>query len=349
MSNLPKYNGEGVYNFMRIHNYTSVEQLYLDYNNLKEPPKCIYCGEKCKFISFLCGYENFCNGLKHKNEFNKIGKETLKIKRQNYDNFIINNIDFYKNITFPFIDIYDNKEVKTLTDFKRKSFSKLSMFNEAKKCKICGNDFIINKFFKYTLKEHCNNKKCCLKFYTLKNQKDKNFYEEYLKFKDKISYENFKYCKKYKTDLEKFIEVYEKYNLETAKLFAQRNLIFYKNYILKRSGKNKNFSFLQNNIIEDDMKSICKNCGNEYIKFDKIISNNEIEYKKIGAEYSCSYECYKKCIKFYKSINSKEKYLKQSKSMKEKIKNGLFTPPVTNSWSSNKTKLIFDNILFRSS
>ena len=81
--------------------------------------------------------------------------------------------------------------------------------------------------------------------------------------------------------------------------------------------------------------------GDDVVCRDDIINEDE---------FSCgNKECYYKSIKFYERDPSISE--KQSIKMKEKIKNGEWTPKVTNSWFNRKNSDLYktDNISFRSS
>lgn len=328
-----------VYNFLRKYklSFSSLE-LYMKIYNLNEIPKCEFCGKDCKFISLSKGFAKNCRS---KDCVRKLFlKNNSELKRENrieYDNFVKDNLDFYKNVQFPFIDIYDNKEVRSQSQFSLKSASSLEIFNENKKCIFCKRDYIFNKF-KY-------NKCFCKSCYKGHNYKFLDLYKDYSEINFKIFKLNLK-NKRFSN--EELLGLSKKYNNEQLYLLITGNAIIFNDYFLKRKYSNDNFRFLYNNIIENDMISTCKCCGKKYVKYDKIVKNDgSLEKIKIGAEFSCgSKECYWKCVSLYEC--SEEKRLKQSRCLKEKIRKGEFTPCVTNSWAQSK-KFELDEICFRSS
>ena len=103
----------------------SPKELYNKIFGITEIEKCKYCGNELKFLSLSKGYGINCGSKecirKSFLEGNSIGK--LNNKKE-YDNFIINHLDLYKNMKFPFKDPYDGEMVKNINLFRIKSFSK---------------------------------------------------------------------------------------------------------------------------------------------------------------------------------------------------------------------------------
>ena len=207
-----------------------------------------------------------------------------------------------------------------------------------------------------------------IKYYNFKNAED--FYLQYYKTEapkclycdNKAKFKSFKEgyfysCNynKHKNELsflsiEKLIEYSEKYDENTLKDFCIGNAIIINDTLLTRKQNNYNFSYLRNNIILDEMLEKCKNCNEEYIKYDFVYDEKEQKMIKIkiGADFSCGkLECYRNCVTFYN--HSEESKIKQSKTMKSKIKNGDFTPQITNSWTHHNNKFVYNHINFRSS
>lgn len=315
----------------------SSKEFYNKIFGISEIAKCEYCGKELKFLSISKGYALNCGSKvcirKTFLKENSIGKLN---KKKKYDNFILNNLEYYKNVKFPFIDPYDRKLVENVKQFRIKSFSKLNIFDEIKKCLFCKTDYTFNIFNKNVeICEHC-----------IKG-KYKKFIEQYKPFSE-IDFEIFKLnLKKKKFSNVELLKLSKEYSKEQLYKLIQGNAIIYNNHFLERKNSKDNFRFIYNNIVEDDMKAICKNCGKEYIKFDKVIKNGKLSLVQCGANYSCGEkQCYYNCIKYYDT--PKEQREKQSLMIKEKIKNGSFCPNVTNSWTHSR-KFEIDGIKFRSS
>lgn len=317
----------------------SEEQEYLKIHNLKEVPKCSFCENKCKFISFRKGYLDHCGSKECRR---KVLMRSFERKRENslkYDEFVKQHLDFYKNVTIPFKDIYDGQIVKTHKQFVIRSGSNLHVLDEERTCVLCGKTYIYNKFLNN--KPVCNSHTCI----SLYHQK---YFNEYIKYKDKIPLDIFTL----NWNLQKFTNdevanLCNTYSKNIVRKFIMSNAIIYDGKLLLRACSKDPFSFLYNNIIENDMINTCKTCGKTYIRYDKIIKNGKLEYKKIGGDFSCrNKDCYYKCIHLYE--RSEEDLQKQSDMMKKKIKNGEFTPVITNSWTNNTQKLDYDGLKFRS-
>lgn len=122
---------------------------------------------------------------------------------------------------------------------------------------------------------------------------------------------------------------------------------------------NKEFSIYLFDLDKNFLKCKNKYCNNErtYVKF-------LLDCKKY--EYGFKHFCSKKCLYKYRSYNqigenntshnmTKEQkdnsYKKLSNTIKRKIKDGTWTPNITNSWAGSKIKLIIENkeISYRSS
>lgn len=325
----------GGYNYLKKYKINSLEDFYLKSKNLKEPPKCLFCEKKAKFKNFKEGYLKTCSYKNHKNERIKLGLENKENKNEKFTYYVSQNLEKYKNIVFPYFEEFFNSTI-TEKSFKSRITNK-SILEYEENCPYCESIIKSNIFNK----KECRNNLC---------EKYRNSI-----FEDILSFQEFREMRNYLKDksledIKKIINTYRSLDNKNRKLFLQNNLMFYENKILTRKQQNHDFSFLKNNIIENDMKNICKSCGKEYVKYDKIIKNNKIEIKQIGAEFSCgNKECYYKSIKFYDRDPSILE--KQSINLKEKIKNGEWTPRVTNSWFNRKNSDIYkvDNISFRSS
>ena len=325
----------GGYNYLKKYKINSIEDFYLKSKNLKEPPKCAFCEEKAKFKDYKDGYLKTCSYKNHKNERIKLGIKNKENKNEKFTSYVSQNLEKYKNIVFPYFEEFFNQAM-TEKSFKSRITDK-SVLEYEEKCSYCDSILKSNIF----VKKDCENYIC--------GKYRNSVFKEILSFQDFREMRSFLKDKSLE-DIKKIINTYRSLDNKNRKLFLQNNLIFYENKILTRKQQNHDFSFLKNNIIENDMKNVCIGCGKEYIKYDKIIKNNKIEIKQIGAEFSCgNKECYYKSIKFYDKDPSILE--KQSIKMKEKIKNGEWTPKVTNSWFNRKNSDLYktDNISFRSS
>lgn len=316
------------------------EELYLRINGLKEPPKCIFCGSNCKFISLFKGYKTHCNSTDCKRI---VLEKSFGIREENtrkYDEFISEHKDFYNNVEFPFTDIcevFSTKVVKNLDHFKHRSFSGLRCLDEVRECIFCKKPFVYNRFYNNNLR--CNSKSCRQSSYN----KLIDEYKSYSEIPIKIFVKNKKYNLLSNDEL---LRLFKKYDLEKLDDFIKGKCIEFNGYVLKRTCITNKFSYIKNGIIEDDMMATCKCCGKKYVKFDKQLFDGKLETVRIGAEYSCgSKECYYKCAHYYPCSDEERK--RQSDRLKLKIKNGEFKPNVTNSWCHSRVSV--GQYAFRSS
>ena len=65
LKDLPEYNGiMKTVNYLRWHGYKygifTPKDMYDRLHDIREPPKCVYCGKACRFISFSKGYSKHC-------------------------------------------------------------------------------------------------------------------------------------------------------------------------------------------------------------------------------------------------------------------------------------------------
>ena len=106
-------------------------QLYMKIHGIKEVPKCKFCNKNCKYISLTKGFLRQCgdNDCKHK-LFIENNKNIKEEHRLMYDNYLKDNLEFYRNVTIPFIDPYDNCIVKNHKQYCLKSASSLNILTE---------------------------------------------------------------------------------------------------------------------------------------------------------------------------------------------------------------------------
>ena len=139
------------FNFLRKYRLKMTpEELYIRVYGILEPPKCKFCSKPCQFISFQRGFKEHCNSEQCKP---KILENSFVVKNNNrklYDEFLVAHKDFYNSITIPFVDIcnvYENHNVKSLRQFRERSFSSLECLNEEHECIFCKQKFVFNKLY----------------------------------------------------------------------------------------------------------------------------------------------------------------------------------------------------------
>lgn len=344
-----------VNNYVRKYGFKDKQEFYNFYYDI-ETPKCS-CGQNRKFISFPKGYHDFCSSDKHKEEIIKLSHErhyqTMLKGLENidgYDEFIKEHLDEYTTLqkNSHFVDPFDGKNVSDFAQIVRKSKSSLSLFDEIKTCLFCGEDYKFNPII-YN-KNHCKNKSCIL--LNANNSKLHSFLErsgiyfsEFSGFSNSLKRHILK-------NLEKFEMLSNKYGMRNQILLIRgvacefEGLILYKLEYQRRS----HFSMLQNSMTEYLDYNNCVICDKKYLRNDFIYDSQIKTLTPIerGAKYTCSLECYDKIRGNTKLFPNHDKARKkQSKLMKEKIKNGEFTPCVTNSWA--RSRIVVDGIPFRSS
>lgn len=339
---IPQYDKNmGVHNYLKKYNFkkSDLPKIYMKLNNC-EIKKCLYCGKDCKFISLTVGFSGHCGSKECAKKYAKYrNNEHKKEQAKLFDNFILENKEFYNSVTFPFKDIYKDRVIKNIKQFKLLSYSSLKVLDFESKCPICGGVIINNKFLNVG-RNKCLNWKC-VSFNSFFRRKLID--EDFIKYKNDIDYNTIKLCKKNNVDLEFVKELKDKGLQRKA---ALKNIIKYENYTLFRNQSKDKFSFIRNNIITEDMLNTCSVCNKEYIKYDKIVENNVLKTIKYGAEYTCSRKCYNDILKQGKFVTLDGRK-KQSNTIKNKIAKGEFTPCITNSWT--KTRIYYNNMKFRSS
>ena len=315
----------------------SSQEIYNKIFKITNIPKCKYCGNVCTFKSLSKGYKDHCDSNTCKKKYfleqNNKGKQN---NRKLYDCFVLNHIEFYTNITFPFVDIYDNKIVESERQFNSKSFKGLHIFDETHICLFCKQKYTFNKFLNNKLV--CNSHSC-------RNKKYQKFIQEYKQCSE-IPFKLYVLNKKYNTlTNDELFNIVTKFGFEKAKHVILNTAIIYKSYYIVKT--NNKYSFVKNNIIENDMLATCKSCGKQYVKYDKIVKNDEIIKVQIGAMYSCgTMKCYRNCLRLYEYTEATRK--KQSNTLKNKILFEGYTPKSVNSRTHNR-EFTCDNIKFRSS
>lgn len=331
---------------VRKHNNKLAKTIFPYKNEHGIIPECEFCNNPCSFGSiFTKNFLTHCNkGICAKRAV-KRGLFTKIAKRIKYDMFINQHKEFYKNVTIPFddiCDIFDNNKITNLKKFKSRSYSLLECLNEKKTCIYCKQEYIFNKFNNNI--DRCNSLSC-------RSINKLKYHDEYINYQE-IPFNLFLLNKKRKTFSNDMLrDLYKNYSQEIIIGMIKNHIILYNGILLKRNSSKDNFSFIYNKIYDEDMFNACVICGASYIKYDKIIVDGKLLYKKVNrcGEFTCGRkDCYFESMRkgFYPYKESSKE--KQSLSLKKKIKDGLFTPKSNNSWTNNKTNLIHDNIKFRS-
>lgn len=119
---------------------------------------------------------------------------------------------------------------------------------------------------------------------------------------------------------------------------------FVKNYYKSRH------ELLNQEFLDDLVFTKCAFC-------EKCITKKKgaMEITVVSRTRFCNHACYHNCLtnkklraKLFPNINNDDQRKRQSETMKEKIRNGSFTPAVTNSWCHSRIKYAKD-LYFRSS
>jgi endogenous inhibitor of DNA gyrase (YacG/DUF329 family) len=331
--------------------YNDIEEAYIEEKNLNEVPICSYCNQnKCKFISFQKGFSDCCLDKKcvlkkrqhliKNTEINK-DSEFLKYIIEN-KNFYINNLE-NKNIIEPYTGI----DIKNLTLYQfisRRTDIKNILVSE--KCVVCNKPFNKNIMSK---KETCSKKCSSLKvngyknYKIIDNEKEINnlFFESFLLNNDllksfdilKNTYE-FDNIKKYKRFINSNIKIENIIKCEyTGYYYINKPKTKYFEKFVKKHVKNIEY-YMENYHKEKIIN--CNFCG----KFIEYNWNNKSNYKNF-----CCKECYHSDLSINKNKYFNEnKNKKQSEKMKDLIKEGKFTPNITNSWANSKITINFKNI-----
>ena len=196
-------------NFFRKYKNLTPQKLFNKLNN-DNVCKCLFCQNTARFISFFKGYGQTCSSEECTRKlFLKNNVELKNLHRQEYSEFVLNNLEFYKNVEFPFKDIYDNRIIKSLSQFRKSIFVKL--FDREFKCIFCKRKIIINLFSKNPCICHGCNKGHLMKYY-----------DDYKKFSEidfKLYLLNLKLKKFFNS---KLLELSRKYTFKQIK-----NLLYY--------------------------------------------------------------------------------------------------------------------------
>ena len=308
--------------------YDNMEIAYL--SETKNVEKlCLYCNKKSEFISIFKGYKNICSSDGCKKKY-----------------FIDRNLDARKKISEL------NKVFLTCSACeKNKVFVQNTTKNKNKSC-ICDSifckknkdrPFLLEKHiisdFNYGDLSYMNN----LIYLLMSEYENRNKVKRIL-YKNLLiaGIEDFSKYLKHQTITGLLCKNFDPKNFEKTKdelYFIDQNSR-YKEDILKSIYKENLENYIKKYYPEKFKK--CSICKKEY----RI--SNVFSVMKKKSDYTCSIECYRKNFKFYMTEDRKKK---QSKSIKNKIENGLFTPNVFNSITRKNIELKNENfsIKFRSS
>lgn len=354
------------------------ELAYLENNDLNNKPVCEICGKEVEYINFIRGYKKYCKYCKK----NVIGNSKRVVNRYSnikYDEFVKNNIDWYRNNlgVGQVIDIYDNK-LTCKRGLKSKLTYKL-VHNDIKnddywliekKCSICNKKYKISLLHKYfNSRKHCGNRSCInsLKY----NGENFNVYNIKINFDNLIEinhfiYDNYINLKYSHRQMKKIlntritdnniknnyaITVYTKKShkaLTNIYFCKEENLYFpivykgkpyIKRYFDNKHDKKYYINYLMRN--HPECFEYCKSCNTKFLAKD-IITNHVLRDSGL-----CSEKCYHKYMKTkeWQCINgqTQEKRNKQSERMKNLISTGKFTPCVTNSRCKSRVEVLINN------
>jgi hypothetical protein len=352
-------------------------QAWIDNNELVDLPKCA-CGKVASFKGCFEGFGKTCGSPMC---FQPRRKSTKYI--DGYQEYILDNLDWYKsqNKNKNVFDPYTNKFTGNIS-YRQYIIANVVQKNlnshpwvYTTKCKYCGSDIFQNHLCDKV--EHCKNKSCVT---FSKNVILSSIFDKYYKFIDRtnttdsyinrimkmiseqsetltgaemnrISIKLFGVANSYN---KRFME--NDYYSNDLKMFFFRGSItcqdfLFKYYYINKFGKESYVEYLRKNHFGHCFR-LCKMCGVEILIFDNIS-----EYRSKRLDKFCSHNCFhnftatKECQIFYPKYWSKERKLKSSNLVKEKIKNGTFTPNVTNSWCRIMTEINIDGKIhsFRSS
>ena len=145
----------------------SLESVFLQ-ETQTEPPKCVFCGDKCKFKSLRCGYFDYCNShdckIKNITISNRISANKRMLGVPGYDNIILQNRELFASAFMGnvIVDPYDGKvhgEDKNNSTRYITARSETSIlgayFYENRICDCCETEFRVN-FIKDSNKTWCS-------------------------------------------------------------------------------------------------------------------------------------------------------------------------------------------------
>ena len=234
--------------FLDIEDQNWSMRKYCYSNNIKEYPKCVVCGNKCKIDRKCCSVEctkiycksDECISKKIQKAKEKHGEDCYKRKMSNFDILKKNDIDLYN-------DIFDKtKWMKEDTSYSERMYCYHNNINEYPKCAVCGNDTKFIQSYGYT-------KTCCGKCNSIYNSRIKlNFSDEKKKdIKERTSQTRLNFSDEKKKDIkertsqtrlnfsdEKKKDILNKMKLTCTKRHGVDNIFKKKEYI-KECIKNK--------------------------------------------------------------------------------------------------------------
>lgn len=347
---------QGANNHAR-NNYETIEHAYLDINFLDESPICPFCNQKRKFRSLNVGYYETCTNkeciYKNKLKNNRIISNKRKEGNREFGEYVLKNIIFYRDVYLndkKYFDEFFNKKVEeNVRRFISNNIPNNYTIIE-NRCIITGKKEKID-----VLREEND----CF-FFLSKSNYTKPFRN--ISINELLNFERINKKLYYKNDyfeIKKLCENYINTNFEKYLNVKKDTLNIIKKYYIHFSEKYNTYFFAlnkTNNTLLDYFGSFeeykkyhndndlgvlnkCKECNN--IILVKDVFNFTFETKQF-----CSYTCYWKNSKG--KVFSEEFKRNQSILMKEKIKNGEFTPKTTNSFCYSRVDSIYENFHFRS-
>lgn len=355
------------------------KKAYMDNFDLSKPPICPICHKnELKFYSFFKGFSRSCSNLCANK---RIGNDRKKLFKENYDEFVKNNLDWYRNNInkTKIYDIFDNSYTGNRTlaacmalKIKNKGFRNNDFWFIERNCKFCGKQFKLNILYNNLDREICNEKTCRSRkndniinvkdiemysrvFLKIHNSNDLNhliydFYKQNLS-KDFIQLLLKTFCKdkemikRYECSVyknNKDLIIYYSKKLDLYFPFQKDHKNYLRLYLEENYGKESYYEYLKE-FHRDECFRKCISCEN-YIFVKDLFKSYDNERK------FCSQKCYNYALsnkelreKYLPNLNSEQSRIKQSITIKENIKNNKFTPCVTNSWCKSRINLYFKN------
>lgn len=339
--------------------YSSIEEAYINEVGVNNN-KCKFCGNPTSFISFSKGYRTDRCDSKYCKEQNF--KESYKknlVERQSNKSFVEfykENEKFYLDSFVPynlsiFVDPWNNDSYPVdKIPFRISKRLRINEINDLMcediKCDQCGQIFRKNKYAKKRegSKLLFCNQECRLNY--IRNKPKNRNKKVKVDTKNTLEPSTLNWPKNtlWIDDVNTHISIpyFIDFKYSRYDNYMKDYINFYYN------GDYMSF-FIQNFREWIGEIFICKKCGSEYIR-DYPFSSK----KFTQSQYTCSKKCYIRLLKedkhnYYQY--SEETRVKQSKTIKDKILAGKFTPCSTNSWCNSRIEEEFNGIkyFFRSS
>lgn len=320
--------------------YDNLLEAYLNEKEIKEIPKCPFCEKGRKFKSFNIGFQLTCGGneciQKLYEQVNKQLGDNRKLKyKDGYDEFIKQNIDFYKlhlhekGIEDPFFKKKSNRYLASVmaANIKNKDIYNNKFWFEKRICECCKEEYEISTFSdRLRCSEYC---------YRIKGTELPKKFVNGFYIKDNYTIPK-------KEDLvvgywyDSFFQLY---------VPIRKHSLGFENYYFKQQNIDLLSYYNHHNLMQE-----CIICSKFYLRFRPNVLDNELNFVKIKKQlnHCTSRKCYTECVKnrLFENMFSEETGNKISASLRKRVSEG-YTPKATNSWCH--TRIEFDGHLFRSS